>query len=257
MINSVAKYLPSIEYLRAVLKAAVAAVSRGGRILVGDVRNLPVLKAVHASVQCHRAEGGTRKSQLRQLIENDVELDAELVIDPAFFVALKDQDDRISDVEIFLKRGHSQNELTRFRYDAFLHVGATHRPSPPDAWLDWRQERLTLADLKGRLASNPRALGVCGIPNARLVVAVKALDWLASEQGPETLEGFRQALASATDEAVEPELLWTLAEKHGYALELCYSSTGSVSPIDALFRKSGILVPYSVFWVPQANSPSE
>jgi SAM-dependent methyltransferase len=58
IINSVAQYLPSIEYLRAVLKAAVAAVSPGGRIFVGDVRNLPLLKAFHASVQCHRAEGG-------------------------------------------------------------------------------------------------------------------------------------------------------------------------------------------------------
>ena len=239
------------------LKAAVAAVSPGGRIFVGDVRNLPLLKAFHASVQCHRAEGGTRKSQLRRLIENDIELEGELVIDPDFFAALKDQDDRISDVEIFLKRGHSQNELTRFRYDAFLHVEATHRASLPKAWLDWQQGRLSLADLKRRLASNPRALGVRGIPNARLVVAVKALDWLASEEGPETLEGFKQAMASATDEAVEPELLWSLAEKHGYALELCYSSTGSDARIDALFRKGDILVPDAVFWGRQASSPAK
>jgi natural product biosynthesis luciferase-like monooxygenase protein len=257
IINSVAQYLPSLEYLRAVLKGAVAAVSPGGRIFVGDVRSLPLLKAFHASVQCHRAEGGTRKSQLRHLIENDIELEGELVIDPAFFVALKDEDDRISDVEILLKRGHFQNELTRFRYDAFLHVEATDRASPPDAWLDWRQGRSSLADLKERLASNPRALGVRGIPNARLVVAVKALDWLASEEGPDILEGFKQAMASATDEAIEPELLWSLAEKHGYALELCYASTGSDARIDALFHKGDILIPDAVFWGREASSPAK
>ena len=239
------------------LKAAVAALSPGGRIFVGDVRSLPLLKAFHASVRCHRAGGATAKSQLRHLIDNDVELEDELVIDPAFFAALKDEDDRISDVEIFLKRGHSQNELTRFRYDALVHVGATHRASAPDAWLDWQQERLSLADLKGHLASNPRALGVRAIPNARLAVAVKALGWLASEKGPETLEGFKEAMASVTDDAVEPELLWSLAEKHGYALELCYSNTGSDARIDALFRKGDILVPGAVFWGQQASSPAK
>jgi amino acid adenylation domain-containing protein len=257
IINSVTQYLPSIEYLKAVLEGAVVALSPGGRIFIGDVRNLPLLKAFHASVQCHRAEGRTKKAQLGHLVENDIELESELVIDPAFFVALKDQDDRISDVEIFLKRGRYQNELTRFRYDAFLHVTARNRASPPDAWLDWLNERLSLADLGGRLASSPRALGVRGVPSARLEAAVKALAWLASEEGPESLEGFKEAMASATDEAVEPEALWSLAEKHGYALELGYSNAGSSGRMDALFRKRNTLIPDGVFWGRQASSPAK
>ena len=67
----------------------MTAVSPGGRIFIGDVRNLPLLKAFHASVQCHRAEGGTTKAQLGHLVENDIEHEGELVIDPDFFVALK------------------------------------------------------------------------------------------------------------------------------------------------------------------------
>jgi len=48
-------------------------------------------------------------------------------------------------------------------------------------------------------------------------------------------------MASASDEAVESERLWSLAEKHRYALE---------------FRKGDILVPDAVFWGRQASSPA-
>jgi amino acid adenylation domain-containing protein len=256
IINSVTQYLPSIEYLKEVLVGAVAAVSPGGRIFIGDVRNLPLLKAFHASVQCHRANERTKKAQLRHLIENDVKLEGELVIDPAFFVALKDADDRISDVEIFLKRGRYQNELTRFRYDVFLHVEAKDSASPPEVWLDWKKERSSLADLGGRLASRPRALGVRGVPNARWVAAVQALAWLASEEGPETLEGYREAVASTADGAVEPEALWSLAEQHGCALELSYSNAGCDVRMDALFHKRDTVNAVGVFWGRRASSPS-
>ena len=35
---------------------------------------------------------------------------------------------RIGDVEILLKRGHRDNELTRYRYDVVLHVGDARFP---------------------------------------------------------------------------------------------------------------------------------
>jgi acyl carrier protein len=49
-------------------------------------------------------------------------------------------------------------------------------------------------------------------------------------------------MASTSDEAVEPELLWSLAEKHRYALEL---------------RKGDILVPDAVFWGRQVSSAAK
>ena len=248
IINSVTQYFPGIEYLKEVLEGAVTAVSPGGRIFIGDVRNLPLLKAFHASVQCHRAEGGTTKAQLGHLVENDIEHEGELVIDPDFFVALKEKDQRISDVEIFLKRGRHQNELTRFRYDAFLHVEARDGASLPGTWMDWQKEGSSLADLGGRLKSSPRVLEVRGVLNARLAAAAKVLAWLGGEEGPETLEGYQEAMASAADGAVEPETLWSLAEQHGYALELGYASAGCDACMDALFRKRDTVNPGGVFW---------
>jgi amino acid adenylation domain-containing protein len=257
VINSVTQYLPGIEYLRAVLEGAATALSPGGRIFVGDVRSLPLLKAFHASVQCHRVDKATKKSQLGQLIQNDIDLESELVIDPEFFMALKERNARISDVEIFLKRGHHQNELTRFRYDTFVHVEARERAAAPETWLDWQKERLSVADLVAHLASRPASLGLRGVPNARLAQAVGAVGWLASEDEPQTLEGFKEALAAAPDGTVEPEALWSLAERHNYALELSYAETGSDGRMDCLFRKRDTVASGAVYWGRNLNAPAK
>jgi amino acid adenylation domain-containing protein len=257
IINSVTQYLPSVEYLKAVLEGAVAALRPGGRIFIGDVRNLPLLKAFHASVQCHRADGGTRKEQLEQLVRNDMDLESELVIDPEFFVALAQENARISDVEIFLKRGHHQNELTQFRYDAFVHVEAKEKAPPPEVWLDWQQEGSSLVTLEERLASGRPALGVRGVPNARWAESQKALAWLGSEEEPQTLGGFKEALAAAPEGAVEPEALWSLAGRHGYALELSYAGAGTDGRMDCLFRKRDTVVPDAVYWERQLSAAAK
>ncbi len=121
---------------------------------------------------------------------------------------------------------------------------------------DWKKERSSLADLGARLASSPRALGVRGVPNAHCVAAVQVLAWLASEEGPETLEGYKKAMAPTADGAVEPEALWSLAEQHGYALELSYSNAGSDVRMDALFHKRDTVNPEGVFWGRRVSSPS-
>jgi SAM-dependent methyltransferase/acyl carrier protein len=257
IINSVTQYLPSIEYLKAVLDGAVTALCPGGRIFVGDVRSLPLLRAFHASVHCHRADAETKKTRLGQLVQNDMDLESELVIDPEFFVALKQDNARISDVEVFLKHGHNQNELTRFRYDAFVHVEAGQKSAPPEVWLDWQKERLSVAVLQERLAASPAALGVRGAPNARLEEAARALAWLASEDDPQTVGGFKEALAAAPAGAVEPESLWSLAERHGYVLELSYSGTRAEACMDALFRRRDTVTAGTVYWERQPGAPAK
>ncbi|HQY71861.1 MAG TPA: condensation domain-containing protein, partial [Pseudomonadales bacterium] len=150
--------------------------------------------------------------------------------------------------------GRHQNELTRFRYDVFVHVESRGGAAPPPSWLDWREDGLRLADLQERLASGPPVLGVRGVPNARLEAAAKALDWLAGgEDGPQTLEGFRQAIAAQPGEALEPEALCSIAEEHGYGVELGYAGGGSKADMDVLYRKRGTVRPGEVFWAQPAN----
>ncbi len=54
IINSVIQYFPSVDYLRQVLRGAIALTAPTGAIFVGDVRSAPLLPAFHASVELHR-----------------------------------------------------------------------------------------------------------------------------------------------------------------------------------------------------------
>src|SRR5437764_5206113 len=107
--------------------------------------------------------------------------------------------------------------------------------------------------MQAHLAANPAALGIRGIPNARVATAQQALDWLASEEGPATLEEFKAAPPST--DALEPETLWSLAKRHGYALELSYSESGS-ERMDALFRQRDSVPAHAVYWSREPSAPA-
>ncbi|MEQ9672408.1 AMP-binding protein [Coleofasciculus sp. G2-EDA-02] len=130
IINSVTQHFPSIDYLVRVLDGAVKTVESGGFIFVGDVRSLPLLEAFHTSVQLYKAPPSLSIAQLQQRIQQRIAQERELVIDPAFFIALKQQFPRIRHVEILPKRGRYHNELTKFRYDVILHLGVEVTPIP-------------------------------------------------------------------------------------------------------------------------------
>ncbi|HEY9297493.1 MAG TPA: methyltransferase, partial [Phormidium sp.] len=132
ILNSVVQYFPSIDYLVRVLEGAINAIAPGGFIFIGDVRSLPLLQAFHASVQLAQAEPSLTREQLQQRVEMQMFQETELVIDPVFFSALKQRFSQISHVQIQLIRGHHHNELTQFRYNVILHIGAEiDPPNPP------------------------------------------------------------------------------------------------------------------------------
>ena len=138
ILNSVVQYFPSVAYLLRVLEGAVNATRSGGVVFVGDVRSLPLLEAFHTSVELAKADAALPLDQLRQLIRKRVGDEEELILDPAFFAALKTHLPQISHVEIMPKRARVQNELTRFRYQVVIHVGEQAAPAAPLTWLDYQ-----------------------------------------------------------------------------------------------------------------------
>ncbi|HLG64308.1 MAG TPA: amino acid adenylation domain-containing protein [Ktedonosporobacter sp.] len=142
ILNSVIQYFPDMAYLLQVLTAALQKLKPGGRLFIGDVRNLSLLEAFHTSVALHNVPASLSLAQLRQRIQRRIEQESELVVDPAFFSALQQQFPCITHTEIHLKRGYHHNELTRFRYDVILHVGSMEKEHPDcriePCWLDCR-----------------------------------------------------------------------------------------------------------------------
>ncbi|MBQ0985577.1 amino acid adenylation domain-containing protein [Streptomyces sp. F63] len=245
VINSVIQYFPGIDYLLRVVEGALSRVADGGRIVIGDVRSLPLLDAFHASVEAERAPGATTRGQLWERVRERVQQEEELTLDPAFFRDWAARTGRIHRVEIRPSGGRHRNEMSMFRYQVVLHVGdparnAAARPAPEGTELHWTAEGLTLPGLRKLLAGDrPARLRLRGVPNARVEEAVRTLRWLTADSGsgPETAEDWRARDRAA--EGVDPEDIRDLAGQAGYRAALDWSRHGADGRFDALLTREG------------------
>ncbi|MFC7617384.1 class I SAM-dependent methyltransferase [Actinokineospora soli] len=64
LINSVAQYFPSADYLADVLAKAVRLLAPGGRVHVGDVRNHALLHPLHVAARLRRGDGNRGAASL-------------------------------------------------------------------------------------------------------------------------------------------------------------------------------------------------
>jgi hypothetical protein len=245
VLNSISQYLPSIEYLLRVVAGAVESTAPGGFVFVGDVRSLPMLEAYHASVQTARAPESMGMADWTQRVREHLVQEEELAVDPAFFEVLRTELPRVSRVEVLVKRGHAENELTRFRYDVVLHVdGPVPEVSAPSEWLDWETEQLSLSGVLERLRSDPDRLSIRRVPDARLSAEAKMVEWLREPPVGATIGAARATLARRPEGDVEPEALWSLARELGYGVAVSYAGSGELGRLDVVFeRRNGAADP--------------
>ena len=238
ILNSLTQHFPNVDYLLRVLEGAVKVVESGGYIFVGDVTSLPLREAFFTSIELYKAPSSLAKAQLQQRIQHRMSLERELVIDPAFFIALKHYLPKITHVEVQLKRGHHYNEMSRFRYDVILYVGDKVEPTIECSWLDWQQEKLTLSDVRDYLLeAKPEILGIKNVPNSRVLADVKAVELLKSEEEPETLSELREALQEIREAGVNPEDVWALETNVPYSIDISWSESGADDCYDVVFRR--------------------
>ncbi|BAY73747.1 amino acid adenylation domain protein [Nostoc linckia NIES-25] len=236
LIVSVAQYFPSIDYLLQVLEKAVKTVEPGGFIFLGDVRSLPLLEAFHASVQLYRAPETLSRETLQQRVQKQLFEEKQLVIDPAFFTALKQHLPKISHVDILLERGCSQNELTKFRYDVILHVDDKPVPTADIPWLDWSKQEVTLSSVRQMLEETaPQFLGLTHVPNARVIADIQIVQWLTNNEPPETVGEIKQVLNSFEGQGMEPEVFWALEKDLPYSVDITWNDARSY---DVIFKRS-------------------
>ncbi|MEV6395234.1 amino acid adenylation domain-containing protein [Streptomyces sp. NPDC051907] len=232
VVNSVAQYFPSADYLADVLRKAAALLAPGGRILVGDVRNLRLLRTLRAAVERRRATGadaagasdaGTAadtvdKSALREAVERSVRWEGELLLDPDFFASLDG-----FDADVRIKRAVHHNELSRYRYDVVLYPGAPAGAAPGEHEVPW-SEAGGLTGLAALLARRPARLRVTGVPNARLaddLADLRALDGSGGAAAP----------------GVDPEHLHALAAEHGYRAAATWNGAADDGAFDAVLTR--------------------
>ncbi len=250
ILNSVVQYFPSIDYLMRVLEGAVQATAPGGFIFIGDVRSLPLLEAFHASVQLYQAEPSLKISQLQQRVQMQIFQETELVIDPAFFNALKQRFEQISHVQIQLMRGRSCNELMQFRYNAILYIdgekgqgskGDEERGSRGEytseydySSLDWHKNNFTVSAVRQLLIENKaEILRITNVPNARVMAAVKILEWLSGVEDFRTVGQIRKV--QEDNLGVDPEDLYDL--NIPYNVDISWSNLSNEGRYDVVFTR--------------------
>lgn len=235
VINSVAQYFPSIDYLVQVLAAGLEALVAGGRIYLGDIRNLSLNPLLHASIQLFQAPNELAVEQIAQLAQQQHLRDQELVIDPSFFYALQQQYPQISHIELVLKRGRIHNELTRFRYDVVLHVQRPSLDLQPH-WFDWQADGLSLSLVRQVLEqSQPDALGIANVPNSRLSEACGLWQALHVAEQPSTAGELKQALQPLALQGIDPEDWYNLHLNGRYRISVSLAQSGELGCYDVLF----------------------
>ncbi|MDO8805004.1 MAG: amino acid adenylation domain-containing protein [Elusimicrobiota bacterium] len=240
VINSVAQYFPTVEYLLEVIEKSLALLTPGGHVFIGDVRNFDLASVFYLYSRARRAAPGTPVSQIKALAEIDAVNETELFVSPAFFESLSVRFPEIGSIDISVKSSSHLNELTQFRYDVLLTKGpATAEPSPevlPDFSGNDSLEPVARA-LRSR---NPRNVLVQGIPNTRLRVPLEC-SRLSDLLPPSTTACKLLAEADLRPalKHFDPAELWQLGESLGYKVEVNWGGAGHAGSVNALFKKSG------------------
>jgi len=229
ILPSVVQYFPSVDYLRHLL-ALLVEHAQPRAILLGDVRNLRLLEAFHASVLAHKSGEPLTAAQLKTLTQAQWQHEQELAVAPEFFEALHGVLPTLDQVEILPKRGRHKNELTCFRYDVVLHFDAPSK-AVAISLTPYAGAPLTLADIKHRLATAQSAWGLSGLSNARLTHDLALWRWMSAGStqvpfAPEISAGF------------EPEDLWALANDD-WQVMVRLTPDSTEGALDVLFTPTG------------------
>ncbi|MBB5868353.1 amino acid adenylation domain-containing protein/non-ribosomal peptide synthase protein (TIGR01720 family) [Allocatelliglobosispora scoriae] len=217
VINSVAQYFPSADYLVDVVRRAVGLLAPGGRIFLGDIRNLRLLGCLRTAIEVGRQGADADPAAIRTAAERALGNEPELLLDPDFFAALPVEVDAIRGVDLRVKRAVYHNELSRYRYDVVLHTAA----SPVEeaaAELVWANDIADINALSGLLIGwRPARLRVVGVPNARL-----AADLPGGVDAP------------------DPEEFRAMGERLGYQVIATWSAASTSGALDILFTAAGL-----------------
>ncbi|WP_435103796.1 amino acid adenylation domain-containing protein [Arhodomonas sp. AD133] len=222
VINSVAQYFPNRLYFEEMLHRLLPLVEDGGRILIGDVRNLDLLQTHACAVERCRADASVPAATLASRVQRRCRQESELLFSPSYFARLPDELSGVGAVDLLVKRGVSDNEMLAYRYDVIITKGAPEQPQTLP-WLEAADADELLA-LLAETRSEP--FGVRGILNPRITDDVGELDRLSGndathEVAPllhgERMSAQRRAQAQRLEEALRE------AEAMGYRVAATWS----------------------------------
>ncbi|WP_038914207.1 condensation domain-containing protein [Dickeya zeae] len=230
VINSVAQYFPSLDYLEDVINHAVDAIDTGN-IFVGDVCDFSVQHEFYLSLDRYNDPaqfGESSTERLTEILHTKSTVERELMVSPEFFVRLQEKNARITGVDILPKEGNASNEMTRFRYDVIIVIGEKIE-SPVLSNIQWSKDWMLESGLSDFVLK--------GYPNLRMLVEAQVIQSLRA--GCYDSQVYLQAL-KANENVLSIEKLHELARTYGYCLsvQLNINPTTASKTFDLVFTQS-------------------
>lgn len=250
VINSVAQYFPSRNYLYEVIEG-ILQLGSVRTIYFGDIRSCALQKEILVSKILYRVGEEASKDEVRDEMAKMAESELELLVDPAFFTSLPSRfPDLMEHVEILPKKMKANNELSCYRYAAIIHVrsrtqsGGLHEQQVheigDDEWIDFMDHKLDHQTLLRRLKdSAPSILAVSNIPHSKTIFERHAVDSLSDKtenNGSKWLSSVRQR--SQRCPSLSALDLATISQQAGYRVEISWARQHSKrGGMDAIFHR--------------------
>ncbi|WP_280313945.1 non-ribosomal peptide synthetase [Nocardia wallacei] len=229
VLNSVVQYFPNAGYLLDVIEKAIGLLAPGGALFIGDVRNHALLDAFATGVELAKVPGTSSVAVVRDRIRREIAADQELLLAPEFFAGVGARVDGIGGVDIQLKRGRFDNELSRYRYEVVLHKTPVAPRSVAEVpTVPWR-DLLTIRE--SLLTPGRDGLRVADIPHAGMAADIAAAQALRSADDRKPLTAVLDALPRGG--GVWPEDLHLLGQRLGYRVAVTPAPTPGL--MDAVF----------------------
>lgn len=166
LLNSVTQCFPGLDYLAEVLRQALAVVADGGTVIVGDIRHSDLLTAHFTWLERSR-DPGVGGDDLQSRIRAAIAADEELSFSPRAVAAVLTAPRRPVRVSLHARTMQQDTELTRYRYDVVLHVGAGAPEVPALVrTIPWSEQLGADLATTLRAASADDPIVVSDIPNA-------------------------------------------------------------------------------------------
>ncbi|CAG7563307.1 unnamed protein product, partial [Fusarium equiseti] len=261
VINSTVQYFPGPEYL---LKAIENLLQLGSveRLFIGDLRSYAMYREFQVSKALHGINGISLDS-LQQSLAAIERAEEELLVDPAFFTALKARlPNLIEHVEILPKRMTATNELSCYRYAVVIHskpVSASTnklsvRELADSQWIDFQKNQLTrqslLDMLEGRAKTNPNTdldiIAISNIPFSKIMFERGVLEHLDNSNGRKStdsadwIEVCRVSATTSKDtgSSLSPVDLHEIAGSAGCSIQIsCARQASQNGVMDAVFYR--------------------
>jgi acyl carrier protein len=101
---------------------------------------------------------------------------------------------------------------------------------------------LSYALVRQYLVEQPDVLKITGIPNARVMAAVKTAEWLVTgtTEAPKTVGQMREVLQQLGS-GIDPEHWWNLATELPYTVDVSWSNADSTGCYDVVFQHQSLI----------------